>query len=755
MVVPQADLLDAQVDCRTAGARLALLWLLRRRRRTQLAAWRHWSAVIAEEKDAEEKQARRGRATARLALELARLLEGRRRRRILRRSLHLWRRHADGQLAHAVAAGREASGREAGARRLSAVLERNLLRRQARVWGRLVGSAVAASGRLRREREALEQRDRLLAAAGARASRRVLSRAWSAWAGLSAERRHRGEVGRIRAAGGAVTLAAVTRRKEEEAQRQAFTLWRERADRARQRDFALSRALSCSLRSRARVRRDRAVRCLARWRLAAASGGRALADEDRASAEAALRGRAVLSILRRRRAHRLAEGFRRLSHNRTVSVFDGREERARLENVARGLRGLRRVLARRSGRRVASALARWRCFAAEAGQRGDRALLISARRRAGAQMLGSVVSRHEAFVLSRAWAVWRSGAASAAIHDGERASADLRVSGARHSAGARLLATAMTGARRRVLWKAWQRWCGEVRELADAELRTMEKHYHLARTLTRVEKRVELARVRRAWGEWGRRARSVACLPRVAQRSRRARLAQGMTRWRVASAERGRAEAERGRAAAEEAVRGRALRVLLKRRADRQVGEAFNRILRHGAWAMYLSREEEVREDRLSRGFQLLARACAGRKERRKLAALSRWRRFALEGRRREEGDALRARGRRAGVKTLASLVYHRESSRVARAWGVWRSGAASAAVHEGERASADRRVFGARRSAGCRLLVGVLGSARRRSLAKALSVWRTEVRENGVGVSVAPYYYYCTVHTHSIPRGF
>ena len=691
--------------------------------------------MVAEDRDAEESGARRGRAAAQLARELARVIEGRHHRTI-RRSLRLWHRHAEEHLAHAVAAGRQASSREAGARRLSAVLERNLLRRQARVWGRLVGSTVAASGRLQRERESLERRDHLLAVAESRSCRRLVSRAWLAWKELSAEHRHRGEVGRIRAASGAVVLATVARRKEDEALRQALSLWREKSYQARQRERALSRALACSLRSEARAQRGRMERYLGRWRVATVLVGRAQAEEEKASTEQALRGQAVLSILRRRRLHRLAEGFRRLVHNRTVSVYGSREELARRESVARGLHALRRTIARRSQRRVMKAFARWQCFAAEVGQQGDRALLASAQRRAGAQMLGSVVARHEAFVVARAWTVWRSGAASAAIHDGERASADLRVSGARHSAGARLLATAIGGARRRVLWNAWQAWCREAKESADAELQTMEKHFHLARTLTRIEKRADLAKLRRAWGAWGRYARSVSCLLRVAERSRRAQLAHGMSRWRVASAERGKAEAEQGRAAAEEAVRGRALWVLLKRRARRQVGEGFNRILRHGAWAIYEAREAEARDGRLSRGFRVLARACARRRERSRLTAFARWRYSASESRRQEDKDKLQARGKRAAAKTLASMLSHREKSRVGRAWALWRSGAASAAVHEGERASADLRVSGARRSAGCRLLVGLLGSARKGALAKAWSLWREEVRrDNGSGV--------------------
>lgn len=43
----------------------------------------------------------------------------------------------------------------------------------------------------------------------------------------------------------------------------------------------------------------------------------------------------------------------------------------------------------------------------------------------------------------------------------------------------------------------------QVRAAADAELHTMEMHFHLARTLTRVERRTEVAKMARAWRAWG------------------------------------------------------------------------------------------------------------------------------------------------------------------------------------------------------------------------------------------------------------
>lgn len=648
---------------------------------------------------------------------------------MLRRSLHLWHRHAERQVAHAVSMGQDATSRQAGARRLGAVLERNLLRREARVWARLVGSAVAASGRAERERKAQAQRDRLVAAAESRSSRRLLSAAWFAWREAWAAGRHRSEVQALQAARGAAAVAGVTRRKEVEAQRQVLALWRAQGLQARQKERAMSRALSCLLRSQARVEHNRMARSLAQWRLTCAMSGRALADEDRAFAEAAFRGQTILALLRRKRMHRLGEGFRRLFHHRAIAVYGIKEEQFRRDNVSRALRSLKRMVARRSQRRVMSAFARWRCFAAEIGQQSDRALLLSAQRRAGAQALGSLLFRHEMCVVSRAWTLWRAGAASAAVHDGERASADLRVSGARHSAGARLLATTLCSARRRVLWKAWNVWCKEVKEATDAELKTMEKHFHLARTLTRVEKRNLLARVGRAWRIWDKRVRVATSLPRVASRVRRDSLAHGMTRWRLVCVQQRKADAEKGRAAAEATVRAQALSVLVKRCNARQVSDAFYRLVEHGAWAIYWSKEEDARLDSLSKGFHTLARAGARRMERRKLTALARWRYFASESRRWHDKALLQAAGKRAGAKALASLVSHRENSGVARAWAMWRSGATTAAIHEGERASADLRVLAARRSAGARLLVGVLGATRRRALGKAWSVWCQEAK--------------------------
>ena len=43
----------------------------------------------------------------------------------------------------------------------------------------------------------------------------------------------------------------------------------------------------------------------------------------------------------------------------------------------------------------------------------------------------------------------------------------------------------------------------QVRAAADAEVHTMEMHFHLARTLTRVERRTEVAKMARAWRAWG------------------------------------------------------------------------------------------------------------------------------------------------------------------------------------------------------------------------------------------------------------
>lgn len=667
-------------------------------------------------------------AVVQLARELASVVE-RRRRKILRRSLHLWRHQAEQQLADDVTTRQQNSTRETGARRLGVVLECNLIRRKARVWARLISSTVAASGRLKQEREKAAYRDNLVAAAELRLSRRLLSTAWFEWKSAWAKGRHQSEVKKFKAAQGAWMVISVTRRIEEDTQRQALSLWGSKTYLVRKREHAVSKIASFLLRSRTRAQRDRMARCLARWRLACAEGGRALAEKDRASAEAAFRGWAILSILRRKRLHRLGGSFRRLLLNQTLSLYGTKEEQARRDNMLRGLHSLKRVVERKLQRRVVRAFGRWQCFAAEVRQQSDRALLVSAQRRASAQILGSIFSRHEVFVLSRAWTLWRSGAASAAIHNGERASADLRVTGARHSVGVRVLATVMSGTRRKSLWKAWNVWRTDVKEASNAELQSMEKHFHLARTLTRVKQRNQLARVDRAWRTWGRHLRFTSCLLRVAGRTRRAQLAQGMTQWRLVYVHQGQAKAEEGMIVAQETLRARALSVLIKCRAQRQLRESFHRLFEHGAWAIFFSKKEKIREFRLSQGFRAIARVCARRKERTKLAAFGRWRYLVSESRRQEDRALLQATGKKAGVKTLALIAASRERALISRAWTIWRSGTTAAAMHEDERASADSRVFSARRSAGVRLLVGVMGLARRRALAKAWLAWSMEAK--------------------------
>lgn len=668
------------------------------------------------------------RAAMQLAREIARVVDSRR-HRIVRRALGLWRLHAQGLATHSMNAARHVGSREAGARRLGAVLERNLLRRKARVWARLVWSAVAATGRLEWEHEVRVQRERLAVAARSRSARRTISIAWFAWKDAWVQGRHRGEVETLRAQRGTAILASFTRRKELAVQRQALELWRARVGQVRKRERAVSRMATCLLRAEVRHQRALGVRCLVRWRLECAMHGKALAEEAKVSVEMAFRGQAIVAILRRRRLHRLGKGFRRLYHHKTLAAYVTKEEQARRDGLSRGLRGIRRMITRTTQKRVVRAFARWRCFAAEMGQNNDRALLLSARRRAGAQVLCALVSHRESCMLSRGWALWRSRAASAAVHDGERASADLRVSGARHSAGARLLLMTLSVVRRRALGKAWGVWCREARAAADAELKSMEKHFHLARTLTRVERRAQLARVSRAWRVWARQVRVAATLVRATRCVRRAQLAHGMARWRLACHRRKHSEADVGRASAESALRGHAIAALVRRHRVRQLREGFSRLFDHGAWAIYGAKEEAARLDRVARGLHVIVRTCARRRERRKLATLGHWQQFAAESRRQDDRALLQRAGRRAAAKALASLVSRRESASIARTWGIWRAGAATAAVHEGERASADQRVFGARRFAGARLVAGVLAGARRRALGQAWAVWCKEVK--------------------------
>lgn len=727
-VLVQAGLLAARVDRQEAAARLVLRCLNRRKLVGQLAAWRKWTATASAEGMARERSRWRLLAARQLVRELGRVVEGRR-LSVLRGSVGLWRSKARGLADLSAVMARQAGDKEAGARRLHAVLERNLLRRKARVWARLLGTAVATCERLQRERDSEAQRERLLGVARARSARRKLGVAWLAWKDAWVARKHRGEVGVLHTLRGAAGVAAVTRRKELEALRRGLSLWRAQARQARRRERAVSKVMACSLRAEARSQRARASSCLLRWRLWSARQGKALAEESKASTEAALRARAILVILERRRQRRLGEGFRRLILHSSSVVFGTRQEQARREHLGRALRSLGRMVARRGQREAMRALTQWRCFAAEAGQLSDRVLLRSIRRRSGVQALCAVLSHREKRRLSRAWTLWRSGAASAAIHDGERASADLRVGKARHSAGMRLLSMTLSAARRKSLVKAWGVWRTEVRAAAEAEFHLMEKHFHLARTLTRVERRAQLARMSRVWRVWTKHVRAVNCLTRAARGVRRAQLAGGMARWRLACHRRRQAEADEARASAESALRARAVLALVQRQKMRQLKDGFEALFHHGAWAIYGHQQQAARLERVARGSHALARLRARRHERRKLAMFGRWRRLSAEGRMRDDRALVYAANLRAGAKALASLVSRRQHSSAARAWTTWRAGAASAAVHEDERASAEQRVIGARRSAGARLLSAIYSAAKRRALARSWAQWCTAAK--------------------------
>lgn len=677
---------------------------------------------------AQERENWRVRTVTQLARELARVVESRR-LRILRRSMSVWHRRALHIATHSAKVAHDEKSIEAGARQLHAVLDRALLRRKARVWARLVGSAIATAGREERSREVLAHHDRLLAVAKARSSRRIVAGAWRAWKSTWVESRHRGEIKSLRAQRGVGMVVAITRRKQLEGLRIAMVSWRARGCLARERERAASRIATCLLRADARWKRTLAARCLLRWQLGCIMRGKAVAEEGKASAEAAYRAQAVLAIIRRHRLHRLGEAFRCLFHHKTVTVYGTRQEEARQAGFSRGLRGLGRMVARKTQRQLMSAFARWRWFAAGVGQQSDRALLVSSRKRAGAQSLVSLLTRRERGKVIRAWTLWRSGAASAAVHDGERASADLRVSGARHSAAARLLLITLSAARRRAMGKAWRLWYMEVREAGEAELQTMEKHFHLARMLNRVEKGIELESLERAWHVWGKRVIEASSLAKIVGRVRRSQLTHGFNRWRLTCHRIRLAEADTGRASAEAALRAKAMSILTKRHKLRQLREGFSRLFDHGAWVIYFSKEAAARRDRLAQGLHVLARSCARRRERDKLRVLGRWQRFTSERRRQDDRALLQATGRRAGAKSLAALVARRENMCLGRSWGIWRTGAASAAVHDGERASADQRVFGARRSAGARLLCGVVAATTRRTLTKAWVVWCKEAK--------------------------
>ena len=724
----QAELRVLKTQRQAAGARIALRWFRRQHVRRELEAWSRWTAATAEDRRLEEVEAWRARASVQVARELARVVE-RRHQRILRRSLQHWYRNVEGQVAHTTTVGQEVKSREAGTLRLRAVLERNLLGRKARAWARFVGAAIAASRRREQEFNAQRRQDLFVAAAGFRTSRRLLSRTWLAWKGVWAEGKHMGEVRALRAERATSALYTIISRREDVLRRYALVTWRAQASMTRERERGISAIVLCLMRSRARTEREITVRSLAQWRLVCSVERKATTEKQRVSAEAIFKGQAVAEILRRRRLQRLSEGFRHLIHHNAMVVFRTKEAQARRDNTSRGLRSIQRVLARRSERYLMVSFVRWRWNAAGIGQQSDRALLVSAQWRAAAQILGAIFARNKMFALSRAWSHWRSNAATAAVHDGERASANLRVSDARRSVGIRLMTTTICSARRRVLSKAWSSWLRAVRDEADARARAREKYASLARTLMRIEKRNRVEKIGRAWRRWNACARIVTRLDQILRRARRVRQVDAMNRWRLASLQHRQTVAEERRAIAESMIRARTLAVLAKGRRYRQLRQGFHRLVEHGAWAIYWSKERIARRERQSRGFQVLGRTIARLRERSKLAAMSRWRSFAAESSRRHDKALLHAAAKRSGAKTLVALISRRSYTSLARAWAMWRSTSAAAGAQEGERASANLRVSQANRDGGVRLLVGALCSARRRSLIKAWVIWGEEAR--------------------------
>lgn len=657
------------------------------------------------------------------ARELARTVE-KRRQRILRRSFQYWHREVNAQMAHDAIMGQDAKSREAGGRRLFAVLDRNLLRRKARAWTRLIGTAVAASGRLEQEREAQRRQARHLTSAEFRASRRLLSKTWLAWKGGWAEGKHAEEVRVLRTQRAALALATIMQKTNDYVRRVAIGRWRGKVLNAREREKGISALVVCLRRSQAHVEREMVLRCFAQWRVVCAVKSRAMAEKERWSAEAVIKGQSVLAVLRRIRLVRLSEGFRRLVHHRTLVVNETKRAEVVRDKISRGLCVLRCVLSRRSMKCVVASFVRWRWYTAEIGQRSDRALLVSARTRAGIEVLGGMVSRREMSAVSLAWRRWRSGVVTAAVYYGERASADLRVSDAHRSAGVRLLVKSLGAARRRMLSRALGTWRQEAKNTADSSVRVRNTHMNLARMLVRVEKRNQVASVQRAWRVWNAYVRTVTRFGQILRRHRTAQMLDVMNRWRMACLYDQQTVAEERRGAAVAEMRGQVIMRLVEARCRRQLGHAFHLLIEHSAWTIYRSKQRDACRDRQSRAFHILERAFARHRQRNKYTALLRWRSFDAECRRQHDKALLVAAGKRSGAKTLVSMVSRRSRSNVARAWSVWRAAAAAAGAQEGERASADLRVVQANHVAGVRLLISVLSSSRRRRLAKAWIVW-------------------------------
>ncbi|CAM9411631.1 unnamed protein product, partial [Discosporangium mesarthrocarpum] len=198
----------------------------------------------------------------------------------------------------------------------------------------------------------------------------------------------------------------------------------------------------------------------------------------------------------------LSQGFQAIVARGAWGIYDSKEAEGLSYRLWAGARLVQRALSRRLAMRAVGVLAHWRHLVAEAGIEDGGQRLLQAKRESGARLMARALSRVATTKCSRAWACWRASAAWAAAEEGMRMIGDLRLSDTCRRAGATLMARALWAGRRRALGNALRTWRTETRAAADAELQSLEMHFHVASTVLRVERRSYAARVARTWRLW-------------------------------------------------------------------------------------------------------------------------------------------------------------------------------------------------------------------------------------------------------------
>ena len=252
-----------------------------------------------------------------------------------------------------------------------------------------------------------------------------------------------------------------------------------------------------------RVRTARMVEAMNRWRLTCLQRQQAAVEEGRPAAVAEMRALVIRQLVEARNRRQLRHGFHLLIEHGAWAIYWSKERDAHRDRQSRGFDMLERAFARHRQRSKFIALSGGAHLLQKSGGKTTRL---------SSTLLGKDRERKHWFRWSRGGPTPMSRVpglfgelqqpAAAGAQEDQRVSADLRVVQASRIAGVRLLISALSSARRRTLAKAWVIWSKEKRAAAEAELRSIDNHFHLARTLGRVKRRVELARMDQALREW-------------------------------------------------------------------------------------------------------------------------------------------------------------------------------------------------------------------------------------------------------------